>query len=389
MPKELRDTHLDPTTEAVRDYLENIIALLPGHIFWKDLNCRFLGCNTAQAKVAGLESRHAIIGKSAYDIISKNQLETDRRAQADAIDRVDKEIMHTGIPMTIEEPLMLEDGSQRFFLSQKIPLRDRNNKITGLLGISIDITDRKKMEEDLLIAKEKAEIANHAKDDFISDMEHDLRTPFSGIGGVANILYGMQGDFPKEQLLELLEMMVKSCTQWEDIHNRIFDAVVIDQPQELRKETFSISQELTGIRELMLATLHLKKLSCIINPIPSAIDTITTDKLKFRLIMSSIIGNAINFTEEGLITITVTVENGYCIIRVTDTGIGIPADKLDFIFERFTKLSRSNKFGSNFQGIGAGLYISRHFANLLGGSIEVESIVGKGSAFIVKLPHSM
>lgn len=174
------------TRDEIRDYLENIIGLMPGHVFWKDIHCHFLGCNDEQAKAVGLGSRYEIVGKSAYDIISKNQSEEARRVQAEAIDNIDREIIRTGIPQVLEEPLKLDDGTECVFLSHKIPLKDKYGNPIGLLGIAVDITKQKKMEADLLVAKEKAEAANEVKSDFMSNMEHDLRTPFAGIGGVAD-----------------------------------------------------------------------------------------------------------------------------------------------------------------------------------------------------------
>ncbi|MBA3285404.1 MAG: PAS domain-containing protein [Nitrosopumilus sp.] len=221
--KQIDDPLLNSLKANGPDYLENIIALLPGHIFWKDLNCRFLGCNDLQAKIAGLHSRQEIVGKSAYDVISKNQSEEDRLAQAKAIDEIDREIMRTGNPLVIEEPLILEDGTERVFLSQKIPLRDKSKNIIGLLGIAIDITEQKKMESDLLIAKEKSDAANYIMTEFISNMGHILVTPFSTITGVATmLLYGFSDKYL--ELKPYFEELIQGCTNWEKIYRQIIQA---------------------------------------------------------------------------------------------------------------------------------------------------------------------
>ena len=111
-----------------------------------------------------------------------------------------------------------------------------------------------------------------------------------------------------------------------------------------------------------------------------------TDRFKFKLILSSIFSNAIKFTEKGEIRIRVSREGKNCVIRVMDTGIGIPADKFDYIFEKFTKLSRSNKHAADFQGVGLGLYTAKHYANQLHMEISVESQLGHGSTFIITVP---
>ena len=139
----------------------------------------------------------------------------------------------------------------------------------------------------------------------------------------------------------------------------------------------------------MAATLHLKKLEFIIEDIPRNIEKIETDKMKFDLILTNLISNAINFTEQGTIKITVSREGNRCKIQIVDTGIGIPQNKLDYIFEQFTKLSRSNKYGSNFKGVGLGLYTARQHAKLIGATISVASKVGEGSVFTLSLPISI
>ena len=216
-------------------------------------------------------------------------------------------------------------------------------------------------------------------------MEHDLRTPFSGIGGIANLLHSMYSTkYP--ELSEYFELMVRSCAQWEAIHNRIFDVLAIEQEEPVHKELISLSQELIAIQDMLAATLHFKSLRLILDPIPETLKYLKTAPLKFHLILSSIVSNAINFTEKGQITITVSQENEFCVIAVKDTGIGIPADKFDYIFEKFTKLSRSNKHGGNFKGVGLGLYAAKHNVDLLGGVLEIKSKLGEGSIFTIKLP---
>ena len=107
--------------------------------------------------------------------------------------------------------------------------------------------------------------------------------------------------------------------------------------------------------------------------------------MKFNLILSNLAGNAINFTEKGFVNITVTNDGTTCKIQVIDSGIGIPDDKLDYIFEQFTKLSHSNKYQS-FQGVGLGLYASRQMAIQMGGNIQVQSKIDEGSIFTFTLP---
>ncbi|MCX7114517.1 MAG: PAS domain-containing protein [Gammaproteobacteria bacterium] len=362
--------------EDIERTLASIIDNLPGHVYWKNKDSVYQGCNHAQLKSAGFSNQNEMIGKTDYDMPWKNQ--------ADILRESDLAVMSGGETLTREETSKLANSDQiSVFLSKKTPIYNKSGEVSGILGISFDITDRKHMEQDLLTAKDKAELANQAKSDFISNMEHDLRTPFTGIRGVASLLYESETDPEKKSLMEI---MMQSCQQWETVHNRIFDALVAEHETPLEIEDVSIRQELTEIQEMMAATLHIKQLDYITSPIPDTINMIKTDKLKFRLILSSLISNAIKFTEKGMVTVNVSHEANHCVISVVDTGIGIPADKFDYIFEKFTKLSRSNTHASDFQGVGLGLCIAKQYATQLGGAIQVESKLGEGSTFTVRLP---
>lgn len=354
---------------------ENIVKYAPGLFYWKDKNSVYQGCNNEFARLAGLESSDQVKGTTDFDLAWKDR--------ADLYVKVDERVLKTGeAQLNHEEEITVSDDKTITAITNKVPLLDDNNQVIGILGITTDITHQKIVEHNLSVAKKQAEAASHAKSDFISNMEHDLRTPFSGIGGIANILYASEIDPSKKALLEL---MVNSCKQWENVHHRILDSLVAERPQDLHFETFSIRQELTELHEMLSATLHLKKIDFILD-VQDEIDLFTTDKLKFRLLMSNLISNAVNFTEQGTIKVTAVAENNHCLISVSDTGIGIPADKFDYIFEKFTKLSRSNKYGGDFQGVGSGLYISRQYANQLGATIHIESELGKGSIFTVNFP---
>lgn len=369
--KKLKFEH-DPNNYA----LDNLMTNLPEHIYWVDTNNIILGCNEQQLKDFGLTKLSEIIG------LHVSSFQTPENAAA--IIENNNCVFKTGELISSEEAF-IRNGKEYFYLSKKIPIRNNHNEIIGLLGISIDITDRKKMENDLLVAKEKAEAASRAKDDFISDMEHDLRTPFNGIGGIANVLYALSEEkYP--EFRELLQTMTKSCEQWEMVHQRIFDVLLVEQITQLNIEPVSISKEVRKIQDMLAATLYLKKIRCTLKPVLPELDMIETDAFKFNLILSNLMSNAINFTEQGEVTVVVSDDNNCRIIKVIDTGIGIPADKLECIFEKFTKLSRSNTHGSDFKGVGIGLYAARTYASQLGATIDVESELDKGSTFSIKLP---
>lgn len=369
---------LKNTKENFEIALSNIVANMPGHVYWKNKDGVYLGCNDRQAQSLGFSNSDMLVGKTDFDLPWGKGVAKEFRKN-------DIEVMRSGITQLIEEQSYM-DGQAVIVLSQKTPLKDKDGDIVGVLGISLDITDRKKMEAELKVAKEKAEAANEAKSDFISNMEHDLRTPFTGISGIANLMNITYKDkYP--ELQDWLNIMIKSCAQWESVHHRIFDVLVIEHSKSIRLEVVLISEELLKIKEMMSALLKIKHLSCEIAPIAKEIDKIKTDKFKFNAILSNLIGNAIKFTEKGGIKVTVVRDKNNTVLKIADTGLGIPNDKFDYIFEKFTKLTRSHKHAGNFHGVGLGLYAAEKYAAQLGMDIEVESKLGVGSTFILIWPN--
>lgn len=356
--------------------LDNVIQHAPDMIYWKDKNSIHLGCNDQFAIVAGL-NRHEIVGKSDYDFPWHDQ--------AEKYSRDDKEVIESGAPkLNIEDIMPFKNGKRAVVITNKVPLRHSNGQIIGVLGIATDITERKEAEAELRKAKEKAEAAKYIMTEFISNMGHDLSTPLSDIGSVAQILNCYAEEYP--ELQDLFDTLVKRCEACDEVRNRIIKATSIAN-LEVNYETFSIIQELLALETELRPTISSKKLKLIIHPLkPKKEDVIVTDRSKFSAILRDLLSNAINFTEKGQVTVSVLKEGELFHIKVADTGIGIPSDKFDYIFEQYTKLSRSNTHGATFKGVGAGLYLARIRANILGATISVESEVNKGSTFTLSIP---
>lgn len=357
-------------------YYEDIVKIMPGHVYWKDKNGAFLGCNLQQALDAGLSSCDEIIGKTDYDM--------PWAMQAAYLQENDRKIMESEQAITMEEIFELPDGTIKYYLSQKQPLYDKENKVSGILGISFEITDRKNLEKALQASKEKEAYEKYLMTEFVSNMGHDFVTPVSDVGAVAEMFDMYAEEYPElTDLIKLLKVRSIDCGK---VLGKLIDATSIAN-LEVQPERFSTVEELLILKKDVEPFLIEKNLKIIIHPLkPKKEDFITTDRPKCNAILKELITNAINFTDQGEINIYVLKENDRFIIKVVDTGIGIPSDKLEYIFEQYTKISPSNKHAQIFKGIGAGLYLARIRARILNAAISVESELGKGSTFTLSIP---
>jgi PAS domain S-box-containing protein len=275
-----------------------------------------------------------------------------------------------------------KDGNVRIEQAQISPLRDEQGIITHYMGIKEDITARKEMEATLLVAKEKAEAANKAKDEFLAVMSHEMRTPMNGVIGMSRML--LECGLPPEQQ-EYAEIV---CTCGENLLSIVDDVLSFTkikggtQKLELNDFELQLVLEQTATmfdRQIKHASLEF---CCRIDPaIPSRL---SGDVGKLRQIVSNLVGNAIKFTSKGTVTVTASLsskQDGCAAIRfeIQDTGIGIPEYRLADIFSAFTQVDSSTT--REYGGIGLGLAISAELVALMGGDIGVTSSVGKGSTF--------
>ena len=190
-------------------YLKNLIARLPENFYWMDKEGRILGSNENQANLFGLSSSK-LLGKNIYDVA---KLLGWDQSIPDAIRKNDLEVMTTKQAKQLEETVIL-NHEERIFLAYKNPLVDDQGEVMGVFGVAIDITERKRMEQELLIAKEKAELANHAKSAFITNMSHDIRTPFSGILGFSKILQKEETDIRKKRNFGVYYSIQRTTSQF-------------------------------------------------------------------------------------------------------------------------------------------------------------------------------
>lgn len=359
-------------------YLDHIISFMPGHVYWLDKNNVYLGCNDLQAKNLNLASRNDIVGKTNFDLIGATA--------ATLNNELNTKVMHTGASHIAEE---ISDTilGKRNFLSHKAPLRNIQGEVIGVLGVSLDITARKKAEKELKEAKEKAELTSQVKTEFLKNMSHDLRTPFSGILGFTKILMKQEQDPNKLKKINYIKEASESLVK---LLNEIIEMSCIEQRGiPINKINFNLKQLINELVHLVDASVKFKNLDLLVEYQDDIPAEFFGDKVKLHRILLNLIGNAIRFTEKGLIRLIInylkkTDFNGELIIVVEDTGVGISPDKFKVIFEQFTRLS--SEYTDICVGAGLGLYIVKKFINELKGDIQVASEVGKGSRFTCKIP---
>ena len=292
-----------------------------------------------------------------------------------------------GLPVVVEEDVV---GVLEFFSLQTVQPDAQFMAILEHIGLQLgQVIIRQRAEEDLQRAKASAESANRAKSDFLTTMSHEMRTPMNAILGMADLL--AESLLQAEQR-DFVQIFQRAGANLLDLINDILDLSKVESGRfTLESIAFDLRAHLEKVTEMMASRAQDRGLQLTFEVLPGVPSGLVGDPNRLRQLLINLIGNALKFTERGSVTLRVEPEPagpaGWLRFNVVDTGIGIAADKMEMIFDRFTQAdsSTTRKYG----GTGLGLAISKGLAELMGGRIGCTSEVGKGSTFFLTAPFGV
>ena len=288
----------------------------------------------------------------------------------------------------VEFRIRRADGVYRWHLVRAIAQRGSEGTVSGWIGTNTDIDDQKRAEFDLAAAKSAAEEANVAKSTFIANMSHELRTPLSAIIGYSEMLQEEMLDGAEARGLAAdMKKIEGNARHLLGLINDVLDLSKVESGKmEVYAEEFDVEAAVREVAETV-ATLVGKKGNSLEVDLGPDLGVMHSDLTKVRQMLLNLLGNAAKFTEGGVITLSVSrTEDGHVAFRVSDTGIGMTPNQLEKLFQRFQQADSSTT--RRFGGTGLGLSLTKAFADILGGSVAVESRDRQGSSFTVRVPST-
>ncbi len=384
--------HAEEAARASEHFLDSIVESMPDMVFVKDAaTLRFVRFNRAGELLLG-HPREQFIGKDVHDMFPKEE--------ADFFALKDRAVLESRQMVDVpEEPVHTRHGI-RVVHTMKIPILDVRGVPQFLLGISRDITEQKRADEELVrhrehledmiqertaelvVAKEQADAANQAKSDFLANMSHEIRTPMNAILGMAYL--AMQSGLDSQQL-HYVQRVHGAAESLLGIINDILDFSKIEAGRlDIEAIPFDLGDVLDGLANLVGMSAEEKGVELLFAQPPQLPTALVGDPSRLRQVLLNLGFNAVKFTERGEVTIGVDVverdEASVCLrFEVRDTGIGMTHAQQGRLFQPFSQAdaSTSRRYG----GTGLGLAISRQLVRLMGGEIAVESTHGAGSRF--------
>ncbi len=344
-------------------------------IYQSSLEGRLISCNPAMARIFG----YASPAEFMEDVTDPNtQVYVDPGRRAEFV----KLLQEQGTISEFESQVYRKDGSVIWTSETARAVYDQQGGLVCFEGFLEDVTQRKRAEEELCRTRDLAEAASRAKGEFLANVSHEIRTPMNAIIGMTELLLESRLDSEQREYLETIRNSADSLLM---LLNDILDLSKVEAGRlELHPIDFSLRESLSTTLSLLALRAHQKGLELGCNILPDVPDCLHGDPERLRQIVINLVGNAIKFTDKGEVIVHIESEildpsRATLHFRITDTGIGIPPEKLEVIFDAFVQAdgSTTRRFG----GTGLGLAISSKLVELMGGEIWAESATGKGSCF--------
>ncbi len=376
------------TLRESEDRFRDIAESMADWIWEVDCLGRYTFCSDHVTKALGYLPEE-LLGRTVYDIMQPEEIER--------VDPLLKEVVADRKPFIgLESWRLKKNGEMMCSLTKGVPIFDSAGKYRGYRGVDTDITERKLTEDSLLDMNRElemasvranemamqAELASAAKSEFLANMSHEIRTPLNGVIGMTSLLL----DTPLDEEQRLFAQTVQTSGETLlGIINDILDFSKIEAGKlELEKLDFDLRTEVEQMAAMMAFRVFGKDLDFICSVDPETPREIQGDPGRLRQVMMNLVGNAVKFTQEGEIEVRVcTEEETPCdvVLRfsIRDTGIGIPPEKLETLFQQFTQVDASTT--REYGGTGLGLAISKQLAEAMGGQIGVDSVQEQGTTF--------
>jgi len=352
--------------------LRSIVDSSPDLFYYRDNNGVFAGCNKMFEEVMG-KSSSEIIGKSAEQIFPTHFLSQ--------VLTTDEQVEQTHKPLTIDVGYEVE-GEKRWFELRKLPFINDEGDYIGLLGFGRDITSRKE-------AAQALETAYKDKGKFIATLSHELRTPLNGIVGLTRML--LDTEMNKQQR-SWCNTVFSSAETLGNIFNDIIDLDKIDRDQlDIATDSINVSDFINDVVNFAGLIAEQKELEFNIERNGKLDVYALLDPTRLRQVVWNLINNAVKFTQQGKVTLECSRENRaegpWLVIKISDTGQGIPQEQLARIFDMYYKAPDLK--GTNAIGSGIGLAVTKALVSAMKGTITVNSTEGEGSCFTVQIPLSL
>ena len=367
----------DDALKALTSFYEKALKELPIEVAVMDPDGRYLFLNPASVGDDAL--REWLIGKTAIDYARSRGLDPAPFEQRLAMVR---RVAETGEPESLEDPVTTDDGETKYILRVAHPITDDAGEVVRVFGYGVDMTERKKREQNLREAKERAEKMNRLKTAFLANMSHEIRTPLTSIIGFAEVLAD-EVSGPREEMADLIQ---RSGGRLKETLTSVLDFARLEgEAMSLSPERLDLVERVRETVELLRPQIQEKALTLTLD-LPETSVEARMDGAALDRVLTNLLTNAIKFTEEGRITVALQADDEDVALTVEDTGSGIGEEFLEHIYDAFEQ--ESSGTARTHEGIGLGLTITQRLVDLMDGTIEIESTEGEGTRVTVRLPRT-